>query len=85
MVVMEEKMVLLLLERSLEDARRDSSSGLIGVGVAGEARTHSHPPIPSLPLSGIPVQVPASGEIIQNEIIHHLLCEISRLSCLEFV
>lgn len=29
------------------------------------------------------MQVPASGEIIQNEIIHRALCEISRLSFLK--
>lgn len=77
MVMMEEKMVLLLLGRSQEEARRDSSSGLIGVGVGS---LDPHPPFHPFPPTDewLPVQVPASGEIIQNEIIHHSLCEIGR-------
>lgn len=72
-------MVLLsLLRQSLEGAVGDSSSGLIGVGVGS---SDPHPHIPSLPSSGIPEQVPAPGEIIQDEIIHRGLCEISRPAC----
>lgn len=55
MVVMEEKMVLLLLERSLEEARRDSSSGLIGVGVGSsgpQPPSHPFPPAEWHPRAG---------------------------------